>query len=168
MMQNALTSTGAYADWWSHLESMKHALTRVLDTSNINPLNELDRELLQRLVMLLKELPRLAEADEVETQDLLAQMNQAPLSFVADLRLEECLHESLAFKGWLSTRKLGFDKKLEKLLEASESFLSSASEKLFTNKAPRDEFQILSEVIDRMLARNQFLLHDRQYAHDTF
>jgi len=168
MMQNALTSTGAYADWWSHLESMKHTLVRVLDTSNVNPLNELDKELLRRLVMLLKELPGLAQPVEVDTKELLTQMNQAPLSFVADLRLQECLHASHAFKDWLRSRKLGFDRKLEKLVEASESFLSSATEDLFPSKAPQAEFRILDEVIGEMLARSQSLLYDKSYAHDTF
>lgn len=54
MIPNALSSTGAHADFWSHLKSMDYALERCLDPG-VNSIEPLDRDRLTALSNFLSE-----------------------------------------------------------------------------------------------------------------
>src|SRR5262245_45777853 len=68
MIPQAITSSGPYADLWSHLKSMIHALKRASAAENTRDLSPLDRERLTDVSKLLKS--ELLQSEEKRNPDL--------------------------------------------------------------------------------------------------
>ena len=160
MMPNALANTGAYADLWSHLKSIDHALERAMTEDDMSKLSDLDRERLRALMSLLRD--SLAQHTDLRqvSRDSLRPRDSHTSIYSSDIRsLKERLRETREFTAWHAAAKMGFEKKVEKLIDSLEIYLQGASEELFGKGAPPEEFMILRAALALLLRDAESGLH---------
>ncbi len=159
MILDALSSTGAYADLWSHLKSMDYALERALDSDSPIPLEELDKERLQALSNFLKEsIVQKYDDSLASIYDILMSAESRP-TFTPDFDLRQKFQDVESFKLWHNASKMGFEKKIQKLVESIEDFLTKSPKGIFKNDVPREEFNILHALIIVLLSETQSALY---------
>lgn len=153
VIPNATASTSPYADHWAQLKSVHYALSRALDPKNQIGLSDLDRERLQALVEALKTVV----ADQAGSETF----KQAGASKDSVLHPGTDLRDQIAavpeFDAWRKTSKKGVDHNLQRLIQASETFLQSRQ--LFTSKVPREEFEILRAIVRSLVSASEVALH---------
>lgn len=157
-MQNALSSTSMYVNWWCHLDSIRHVLAKILDPDNKTPLNELDRERLEALIELVKGIHASSESVDPLSEEFLAKLNEPEAAYTPDVDFEECFRSSKRFNEWQKASKIGFEKKTQKLLAALENYVTSSKDQLIPRHAPHEEFRVLKDVVEKLLTDAQFLL----------
>lgn len=154
MIVDALSSVGSYADIWSHLKSMDHALERAL-AEPLPDLGSLDKERLQALSVFLRDSLEQGPADPaVAIDSLLATASSGP-SYSPDFDLQERIRSIPAFAKWQSSSRRGFQSKLERLLEAVDRFTGPEDAMLFGADLPREEFEVLRAILEVMLSEIQ-------------
>ncbi len=154
-MKYGISSMEAYTDWWLHIESMNYTLRKLLESGRTEPLTRLDRERLGAVVEFVRALGQRKELRLSVTPEFLARLDEPEPTFAPDINLRVCFQESTEFAGWLAGSKIGFDKKLVRLADAAEKFANSSASQLFAKDAPQEEFKILKDVTDRLLARSE-------------
>ncbi len=151
MIPNAVASTGPYAGLWSHLKSIDHALGRALDSGSLKKLTELDRERIHALTELFRRgLVSSGLSSHVQT-DLLVYSQGGDPEYASALELKERIPAVAAFQNWKSARNLGFEKKVQLLIEKAEAFLNKPSS-LFPKDAPREEFEVLRAIVQSLIS----------------
>ena len=157
MIPNALASTGAYADLWSHLKSMDHALERCLDPQVVS-IEPLDKERISALVSFLREnfirIPR-----EIFTTSDKSFSPYFTLIFALDFDLKQRLQDLPALKDWHRGSKMGTEKKIEKLINTIEDFKSNIPKEMFKKNVPQEEFNILRKILHALLSDMQSALY---------
>ena len=161
---HTLVGSEGHADWWVYLESMNHALGKVLDSGSPQPLNKLDKERLGAVNCFIRGLQDSRTAQFSLNPGFLASLDQNEPTFLPDVDFEACFRKSAEFQKWQSG--LGFDRKIQRLLECTESFLSSSEKQLFAKNAPKAEFRVLKDVIDQLLAESECFFYEPEWYHD--
>ncbi|HEV7402660.1 MAG TPA: hypothetical protein VGO11_07045 [Chthoniobacteraceae bacterium] len=158
MIPQAIASSGVYADLWSHLKSMDHALLRVSRASNMKQIAELDKSRLKSLGEFLRhELDGKEAAEDVSFQAFLSH-RPADFGYSLDVDLRLVLAELPSFKQWLRTQRLGFRDKAAKLIAAVDGYSAKIDESLFPSSVPQDEFAILHELLCKVLSQTESAL----------
>ena len=153
MIPNALTSTGAYADMWSHFKSIEHALDRVLDSSASFSLTDLDRERLMALADFLRDNIIVKTPNQSATR-----LSPTRDSYTAELDLKERLQNVKEFSDWQEKAKLGVNKKVLSLVEAIEGFVKKPSDKLFPQDVPQEAFEVLKAIVAALVSDTESAL----------
>ncbi len=148
----------AHAAWWTHLEVMNHTLGKVLSRSGDEPLNELELEHLESLAALLRALHAPAAEAGESSRNFLAKGN-GDQGLVPDFSVKERFSDSPKFRKWRKAQGHSFEDGVKRLMEATTEYSSLPKEELLTRNAPRDEFSVLKEVIEGLLARTDPLYH---------
>jgi Fe-S-cluster formation regulator IscX/YfhJ len=159
MTPNALASTGPQADLWSHLKSMDHALVRALDSQSALSLTTLDKERLIALVSFLRNSLVHQTEEQLISMDSLITPDLEP-NTVSYLDLRQRLKELPSFEAWENKAKMGFDKKVQKLVETTENYINKpASDSLFPKDAPQEELKVLRDLLSELLKNSESALH---------
>jgi len=151
MIPHAIASTSVYADLWSQLKSMDHALLRAQSATSAKDIADLDKARLGALAAFLKnELEATESVQDLSLQAFLALRPTEPrYSLDADLR--EMLNELPSFKQWLKTQRLSFREKTAKLASALVDYVEKVSTTLIATP-PGEEFTILHELLTKLLS----------------
>lgn len=159
MMPSGLADTGATSDLWSYFKSIDHALERAMAIGDRSQLTELDRDRLSALVTLLREtIAQPADLRQVSIDSVRLRHSQTP-AYVTDFSLREQLRETPELLSWHAAAKMGFEKKIERLVETLDAYLSGTPDKLFTRGAPEEEFKILRAALATLLRQAASALH---------
>jgi hypothetical protein len=156
MIPHAITNTGSYVELWSQLKAIQHALQRA--GHGANKPTELDRELLERLADML----RGALHEEKPTGELnryFESLTSQETEGALNLDLRQNLKDTPEFDAWLSTLKLGIDKKIQRLIAALENYIQESKNGLIAVRLPDDEFKILGTVVARLLVQVESCMH---------
>jgi len=158
MIPQAIANTGEYADLWSQLKSMSHALERAQAAKNLKDVAELDKARLRALCAFLR--------NELETTDV-----KSPITFQAfliskpgeprytlDVDIREILNDLPSFKQWLKTQRLSFKDKAGRLITNLEEYTEKVAASLFPANPPKDEFAILHELLTKLLTQTEAAL----------
>jgi hypothetical protein len=157
MIPQAIASCGPYADLWSHLKSMIHALERAKTVKNTQELTLLDKERLGDVVTLLRtELLPQEEEGNLEFSSL-ATVSPFDPAYTLGMDLRQFLKEIPEFERWNAAQKLGTDKKLQKLQSALEGYLQNVSAN-WINSPPNEEFSLLQTILSSVLTRTESAL----------
>ncbi len=133
MIPNALISTGPYADLWSHIKSIDHALERVLSAGPGFKLTDLDKDRLQVLASHLRsDLPRESFIDIYDLSDVLTG---------SEFNIKHYLRDSHELKEWRKPSKIGFDEKISLLSTAITEYINQEGNLI--DHVPHEEFHIL-------------------------
>src|SRR5579859_5900009 len=158
MIPQAIASAGPYADLWSHLKSMQHALGRALGAQTAKYLSDLDKERLNALARFLKsELSQKTEPDALTFSGFRDQPSNEP-TYSLDIDLQQMLKNLPAFEEWHAAQKLGFEKKWQKLVSALETYLQSLGSSLLPIHPPQEEFGILQKIVSELLVHAESAL----------
>ena len=159
MIPQGIASTGAYADLWSHLKSMAHALDRVRKATTPKDITNLDKA---RLVAFTEFLKRELESEPVvEGANAGAFLSYTPEStYALEADLRDLLQELPSFKDWLKAQKLGLKEKSGKLIASLESYTSliSANDSLLPQDPPQAEFTVLRDLLAKLLLQTESAL----------
>jgi hypothetical protein len=151
MIPQAIANVGPYADLWSHLKSMQHALERALKAQTARDLSTLDKERLDALARFFRsELSLKPPTDAFSFAGFGGQSSSEP-TYSLDFDLQQMIKSLPAFDEWHAAQKLGFEKKWQKLVSALESYANNLNGSLLPNQPPCDEFQILQKIISELL-----------------
>jgi hypothetical protein len=158
MIPQAIASTGAYADLWSHLKSMSHALERIQTAQSLKDIADLDKARLLALAEFLKK--------ELETKDVAAEFSpaaflscrSADFSYTLDADLRTTLQELPSFKQWLKSQRLSFKEKSNRLETALEEYVKKVNGSLFPENPSREEFAILHDLLAELLLQTESAL----------
>jgi hypothetical protein len=158
MIPQAITSSGPYADLWSHLKSMIHALNRALEAKNTRDLSDLDRERLVDVSTLLKS--ELLQTGESRDPNLALISAASPFDPVDTLGvdLRQFIRHVPEFEQWNSSQKLGTDKKVQKLQSAVDHYIASLMGTWLPNDPPQEEFRILKSLLAAILVQTEAAL----------
>jgi hypothetical protein len=158
MIPQAIASCGPYADLWSHLKSMIHALERARTAKNTQELTALDKERLRDVVNLLKtELFHRSSEGNLDEFSSLTTASPFDPAYTLGIDLRQFLKEIPEFERWNSPQKLGADKKLQKLQSALENYLENLSANLL-NTPPKEEFLLLQTILASILVHTESAL----------
>jgi len=160
MIPNALASTGAYADFWSHLKSMDYALERCVDLKVLS-MEQLDKERLGALAIFFREnflanSPNNALAFD---PDSFPHESASRAKFVPDFDIKQRLQEVSDLRAWHRASKMGLEKKIDKLITALEEFTDKAPKEIFKKDVPVEEFKILRAILHTILSETQSALY---------
>lgn len=151
MIPQAIANVGPYADLWSHLKSMQHALDRALKAQTVKDLSSLDRERLNALSRFLRsELSQKTAPEKFSFAGFGAQPSSEP-TYSLDVDLQQLVKSLPEFEEWHAAQKMGFEKKWQKLVAALESYAESLGDSLLPNQQPREEFQIVQKIVSELL-----------------
>ncbi len=148
MIPNAVASIGPFAELWSHLKSIDHALERSLDSKNAESLTELDKERLHALVELLQMGVAPASPEPV---NLLTCATPLDPDYGSSINLRERISTLPAFESWKKSSRLGFEPKVQKLIDAIQGFVVKPPGSLFPKDAPRQELEVLRAIVQDLL-----------------
>ena len=151
MIPQAIANVGPYADLWSHLKSMQHALLRASTTQNPRDLSILDKERLNALARFLKNELSLKTTPEVFSFAGFGGQHASEPTYSLDTDLQLMIKSLKIFDEWHAAQKIGFEKKWQKLVSALESYAHNLGGSLLPNQPPREEFQILQKVVSELL-----------------
>lgn len=149
MIPHAITNTGSYVDLWSQLKALQHALLRAAHGSN--SLTSLDRELLLRLIEMFRGAIAEEKAPSGELKNYFGALTADECEATLDLDLRQNLKHTAEFENWMQRAKPGTDKKIQRLIEAVEKYLSDSENGLITTHIPEDEYKVLAAIISRLL-----------------
>lgn len=161
MIPNAIASTGPYAGLWSHLKSIDHALHRVLNDTAETELTELDQDRLRALLELLEGGKEQGSTASSSPTNLLSMSAWSPSSgpnYTAAIDLRQELKSIKEFEDWHKPSKIGFEVKLERLIQAVSNFLDQPASQLF-KEPPREELQIVHVLVKSLLRNAEAELH---------
>jgi len=158
MIPQAIASVGVYADLWSHLKSMAHAIERAQGAKTINDIAVLDKA---RLVALGDFVKR--ELEPKDFADMLSSgaffsCKAEDLSYSLDTDLRIMLQELPSFKQWLKSQKSSVKDKSARLIEALEHYVKNVNQSLFPDKPPKEEFEILHDLLSKLLLQTESAL----------
>lgn len=158
-----MKSAGDYAELWSHLKSMEHALERVQTAASLKEIADLDRARLLALAAFLKK--------ELETRNTDTDLSSAAFlaykavgyGYSLDVDLRTMLQDLPRFREWLRSQKPSFAEKSARLINALEGYVAKVSEqvseRLFPdNDPPKTEFRILHDLLSRLLQQTESAL----------
>ena len=164
MIPNAISNTGPYAGFWSHLKSIDHALARTLDIGDPRNLTELDKDRLKVLVDFLQDglLSEPASAEELFARFSYSEPTEPDYSSAIDLRGQ--ITSVPDFEEWLKASKESFRVKIQRLVRAIEELVQGASSHdslpgFLRNDIPRKEFEILRAIVKTLLAQTETVLY---------
>ena len=149
MIPQAIASCGPYADLWSHLKSMLHALERAKTVKSTNELTTLDKERLRDVAGLLKGDLEQRAGESLEFSSLATASPFDP-AYTLGIDLRQFLKEIPEFERWNAAQKLGTDKKLQKLHSALEAYLKNVSSNLIITP-PTEEFSLLQTILESIM-----------------
>lgn len=157
MIPQAIASTGPYADLWSHLKSMLHALDRAMNAKNARDLTELDRERLSALSRFLKtELISKSGNQPVSFGSVGLMASQDP-SYSFSMDLQQVAKDLPDFEAYHASQKMGFDKKVQKLIAVLEE-CSAAPDALIPYNPPKPELRIIQNLLTELLVHAESAL----------
>ena len=154
MIPNAIVSTGPYADLWSHLKSIDHALGRISTIEQFKDLTDLDKDRLS----VLKEFLSSALAPDSDGTHFSPQLLESALShqpnYSSAINLRHRLMEISEFVEWdkVSKNESQIDKKIIKLIDFIDSYLNDISSSLFSKLSSSDEIKVLRSIINAILS----------------
>lgn len=162
MIPNALARTGDYADFWSHLKSIDHALARALNDDAPEGVTDLDRERLRALAaFLLAGLGGSANTKAISGENLLASRGHGPV-FESFIDLKQQLRSINDFEAWKSNRKMGVEAKVRLLIGAIESYTNDSGkpllQKMSAKDPPVEEFKVLKAILAHLLGDVESIL----------
>jgi hypothetical protein len=151
MIPQAIANVGPYADLWSHLKSMQHALQRAIEASTLRDLSELDREHLDALAHFLRnELSQRADPGALTFAGLVGQRSAEP-GYSLDIDLQQMIKSVPAFEQWHASQKLGFEKKWQRLVSALASHTQNLGDTLMPDQPTQEELTILQGILAELL-----------------
>jgi hypothetical protein len=156
MIPQAIASCGPYADLWSHLKSMIHALERAKTVKHTNQLTSLDQERLRDVAILLESELFHRSGESLEFSSLATASPFDP-AYTFGIDLRQFLKNIPEFECWNASQKLGTEKKLQKLHSALEEYLKNVPTNLL-NTAPTEEFSLLQTILASILAHTESAL----------
>ena len=151
MIPQAIANVGPYADLWSHLKSMQHALLRANAAQNARDLSMLDKERLTALAHFLKSELSLKTIPEVFSFAGFGGQPSGEPTYSLDIDLQQMIKNLKAFDEWHAAQKMGFEKKWQKLVSSLETYAQNLGGSLLPNQPPQEEFQILQKVVSELL-----------------
>lgn len=150
MIKSVLSNTGAYADLWSYLKSVDHALSRALHSSATSPLQELDKDRLLALRrFLLNNFVSPKEEDLSAFLTLSAKRNE-PV-YTPDFDVRDELKNIREFAG------PSIEKRIQKLADFIEKYVNDSPKSLY-ERTPVEELQTLRLFIGVLLRHLQSAL----------
>jgi hypothetical protein len=161
MLANALAATNPYADLWSHLKSMHHAVTRAIELPS-RQLVDLDRERLADLADFLRGsfTPVEVEEESLSESLLRSTADEASYTPVADIR--DTVKSIRTFQEWRESSRIGFERKLQLLVNALDSFRVDMDTDLFAARVPGEEFRVVRDILEHLLRDTQSALLARR------
>jgi hypothetical protein len=120
--------------------------------------NELDKERIHELILIIQYLHTSVASAEVNSVQFLAELNDPNPIYLVDINMEDLFRKSSKFNDWLAISKLGFEKKLDKLIQSVDNYLTSPEQDLLTNRAPKEEFAVLQDVLRMIIFASQSYL----------
>ncbi len=151
MIPSAITSTGPYADVWSYLKSIDHAIERVLDSS-VTRATPLDKDRLSALIDLLNN----SVAPEVElASESISFMNNigSPYpDYSSAINLRSKVESNKDFIIWKKKNRKKAEDLLAKLKHAVERYILESDDSLFQLGKHTDELKILQSIMGDLIA----------------
>ncbi len=150
MLPNAITNTGPYAGFWSHLKSIDHVLERILNPDvSAEKLSELDRDRLKALVDFLKD-GLLSESTTPDIhQDLLNHAISTKPEYSSALNLRAKVNEIEAFNNWKKKAKKGPDEIIQRLIQSTQDYLTSPP--LILTESQKEELWVIHAIIHTLV-----------------
>ncbi len=148
MIPQAVANAGPYAALWSDLKSMRYALERAMNVSELGSLAELDRCRLRALAGFLR-----SEFDPEPSADGFRSLALSEPRFSLDVDLQQMVKDNQAFKDWRHASRMGAKEKIMKLVGALEDYQKRWSSNFFPK--PPEEFQVLHAILSELLRRTE-------------
>jgi hypothetical protein len=153
MMPQAMKNVGPYADLWSQLKSMEHAVSRVENASDPADIAELDKERFEAMVSFVKQELEPLEGDVVFSKESFLAYEASELNYLFEDDIKSLLENQDSFKNWLQSKNLPFKEKTHMLLKSVESYLEAISESKIPGQAPKTELEIFRDLLSSLLSR---------------
>ena len=158
MIPQPMAREGPYADLWSYLKSLQHALKRALHAQTSRDLTALDKERLTALARWLRrELTIKTSADLLTLNVFAAKPSREPV-YALDIDLPQMIKSLPSFEAWLAAQKLGFDKKWQKLVTALETYTQNLGDSLLPHHPPQEEFHVLQDLLSELVLHAEGIL----------
>ncbi|MDD4870097.1 MAG: hypothetical protein PHR77_06015 [Kiritimatiellae bacterium] len=151
MIPNSLTKTGAYAGLWSYLKSVDCALARSLDEKTSPKLTEFDKERINSFADFLEDGISINKQESFTPSHLLQYMEKHEPNYSSSLNLRSLISEVEEFDSFQKMQRVGFDKKLQKLIESIRSSLNPSEKDLFIYSTYHEEFTLLRLIVQNLL-----------------
>ena len=158
MIPQAMTSSGDYAELWSDLKSMAHALERIQTAASLKDIADLDKARLLALAAFLKKELESRNVDAVLSPEAFLANKAVAYGYSLDVDLQAMLHDLPCFREWLRSQKLSSADKSRRLVKALEDYVGRVSDRLFPESPPKIEFGILQDLLSRLLQQTESAL----------
>ena len=149
MIPQAIASAGVYADLWTNLKSMDHALLRVQRAGSLRDIAPLDKARLLDLANFMKRQLEPQEALDLGSSNAFLAFNSSDHGYTLDADMRALLQDLPSFKEWL--RSLSFKEKAARLAIAPEDYVKRLGSTLVPESPPKTEFAILRELLSKLL-----------------
>jgi len=149
MLPNAITNTGPYAGFWSHLKSIDHVLERIITSSSMEKLTELDRDRLNALMNFLKDGLSAESTTPDISRDLLKHALSSKPEYSSALNLRDRINEIDEFINWNKKAKKGYEEKINKLIQATDAYLTSPP--LILTESQKEELLVMHAIIHSLV-----------------
>jgi hypothetical protein len=158
MIPNAMTASGPYEELWSFLKSVDHAVQRALTCEGTLVLSQLDKERLLSFATFLERGLSQDARRSVPPTDLLPFLRSDEPSYSSSMDVRRQVASIPRFESWQKARHVGIDKKIQQLIHSTRQFVSSSHKELFAKDAPREEFEIVRDIVRTWLAQTETAL----------
>lgn len=159
MIPHAITNTGSYVDLWSQLKAIQHALKRTLTAEDRIHLTALDREMLARLADLLRNALPSPDDSKPSLESYFESLSSYEAESSLDFDLGHALRGISEFEQWLPAHKLGFEKKVQRLLSTIDRIVQESDQGLLVDRPPEDEFRVLQAIVAGLLVQVESALN---------
>ncbi|MDZ4404190.1 hypothetical protein [Prosthecobacter sp.] len=156
MIPQAIATTGDYADLWTNLKSMEHALARVETAAGAKDLYPLDRSRIDDLSDFLSRQLQPPTTSDEHPADAFFPSRPSHTGYTLNVDLVKSLEEMETFKSW-PRKSLTRKDKIERLIAAPREYLAKI-ELMPTAPPPKTEFAILRDLLRKLLTETESAL----------
>jgi hypothetical protein len=158
MIPQAIKGTGPYAQLWSRLKSMEHALGRLEAASKPTDLTPLDEDRLHALYRFVNSELVPSEHEEVPTRESFLAYQNTEFGYSLEEDPRSLLKELPSFQIWATGVAFAFEKQVEKLLhDLAQTLNVKRTDHAIVPISPQ-ELKILREFLTALVMRTETAL----------
>jgi len=156
MIPQAIKSTGPYADLWSHLKSMAHALTRVESARDISEVAPLDKARLHALDIFIGHELGSGVAPGLASAESFLSFETSDLSYSLEVDVRALLTNLPSFREWMKGASL--EDKTAKVVKAVDTFSEQVNTGVLPADPPKTELNIVRDLLSTLVLHTESAL----------
>lgn len=159
MIPNALAKSGPEASYWAHLKSIHHTLQRLLTNGSLSKLDKLDEDRLRALISFFESAVPAQKKDQSHLVSSFAVGLRPGADYSSAMDWRKRIGTVRSFDEFRKSSKRSFEESVKRLTDAASKFLRASQENLIPLKIPRQEFEILKDIVHELLSEAEVTLH---------